>query len=643
VSKKQLAGLFILVIALSLFYSLSLNVSATGTCTLTDKTAQKNCVEIHATITGPNGKTVPTPYDNKFAIVNSNYTTFVDGSGNIQKQTFTALDFQTNKCSIRGVWHIQVDVYRWYYDSAGVEKKDEAHLTKDIIFYCNDWTPPKISINKDDANYKTGVRKVRIDLSDNETSKAPRGYLIAGTPDNTVLRKCYYKVYSSKPSKPAAGTDFSSWTEISCTGNMSITQEIEITPQMCKGDCYIAVAAYDNATVNGIGGTDKSYGNLGWNYTHLDSVYTAINNQGYCHLGPANSLCYVSTGKEANLSSTNFTALFSQPEGTDVWNSGLVPQCVTPGSWINNMYCDNSQGMVPKGKELFDYTGSYASSSGSHYYEYCAPYNRIVPGSGGFNVMPYNASIAPSQNLTHVCVLNDLHSNKQLVAMSLDRIKVPAGVGINFKNLYGSKDFTFHTEQNSRCPSNKGGTFYTCNQDNATLNLTSGIMTLGNMFLPAIKPLEQPSPVAEESMNMISAVESVMSGSKYQDYLQTKYGNDPNVLHGVNYIFNETAYDFIAVQRNGSKTALGFSVKVYDLQYQPEYLVGAYYTGFTPSDLSSLCSYSHSVGLPSYALVPESIYCDNDGKRLIVVAMASDYSQGKAAEGVERLIARLRI
>lgn len=647
VVRKILFVIALMAVASILFFTNAHHASAEG-CTASD---QRNCIYNTWTILAPNMHTIWQVKQAPVTIDSSNYAKYFDVTCNwftgdcaakLKGISYAIPSFETKKCPARGEWTAQVDVERKYIDGNGNPKTQKSDPSPQYanVFNCKDWVGPQITpagemngIGDAKIDYKTGYRTITINISDNESFGAQGGYLNDSQPDNTILRSCYYNIHQSTDSlNPTLSTNYKTggWVNIpECNNKMTVQDyKIAVSPSDCMGSCTVTVVAFDTSDVNKVNGAYK--GNIGVQPFPLPPVFTAINNKGYCPRGPKYSRCYVGGLGTAD----NFSKLF--PGHT--YDEKNVPICVQKSDFVNDLYCNSNLGIVPRSEGLFKLAKEYASTS--NFYEYCAPYNRIAGISGdSLTALPYNATVA-EKGLMQACVLNDISSGAKLVAIAINKQNLDTSY--NFANLTGSTDFVF-SPGNSGCSDTNG--VYTCNNPyiNSTLNVNNGLFLKGAGFSPALKNYDDSYKSVSDTDNMISALYSEMKNG-YSDFLKTgSRATNLNLQRDFSGLDKNTSYHVIAYETNNGKSALGLAARINPGASRGNYLVGAYYKGFTQSQETSLCNYAKSIGTPSPSLNNASIYCNQVSGGLIIIAQPYTQNLNTAAASVERLVARLRI
>ncbi len=261
-------------------------------------------------------------------------------------------DYNKKYCTHRGTWYAKVNFLRKYVDENGDEKEDEKDYSE-TAYNCYDDIPPRVKIKETIPKLNGEEYYIEVNITDDETAllyDIDNGNEVNQN-DKTYLYYYDFSVLNSNDEKLFEKNEKFGEVKILIFPYIQFYKKtrsddfsFNIKPEDCNGECKIVFTGEDSALRDNI---NESYEYF------LTPRYLSIGKIGYC---TKENLCYYGGN---NLYEYSF-------ENTD------NPECVLPGTKINNDICDKDLGWVDinsvnleavlKGLENYDNVAVYCNN-----------------------------------------------------------------------------------------------------------------------------------------------------------------------------------------------------------------------------------------------------------------------------------------
>lgn len=510
-------------------------------------------------------------------------------------------DFYTKYCTHRGDWHTKVTVIRRYRDSDNNNRQEPFHLGSVIAFKCEDWIPPNITILETTIDYLRGTRTLQVRVSDDERHLALN--------DDTNLSVVQYRLESDG--------DYERLDD--CEGQRNCNFQILDR----DAQIYIFIDAMDqnNNLVTHIVPGIELYPSL-----PLDK------NNGFC---PRPNECFISSNGDPDINT--FEDFI---EDTDA-----VPVCVSPGSVVNDYYCDANRGLIAKSERLYEIARMKAKDhySGSIVTIYCSDRRRLYSPVLEDHVDGVNFCSYGHNDYDADCI----NSCKLYVASPTVR-EAYLFSSINRPSLTDMRGILPSMPSPGSCNSYPGPPLHSICQYNFRGQIVR-IYTNLEEFLHSI------GTSAESNDNVLRTVLDIGSGNslndetliarlrgRMEDYFFEVIGGGNHPINASVFEGRNKAYQYMAYRHNDGMSALAMRVDLrtatQELSIPNNYiLVGAAYHNYDGELIEEYAKSSANTNI--YSITNNVRVYRDDDYTFVIGRVNSDAS---AAIIIEQLVVRLR-
>ncbi len=515
-------------------------------------------------------------------------------------------------CTHRGKWYAKLNFIRTYINEDGKPKNDTGTYSE-TAFYCKDFIPPRVKIKETIPKLNGEEYTIEVNITDDETALL---YDIDNGNEVNQNDKTYLYYYDF--SVLSNNEKLFEKTKEDNLKEQSYNFSFNIKPEDCNGECKIVFTGEDSSS-----NTNESY-----TYT-LTPRYLSIGKIGYC---TKENLCYYGGN---NLYEYSF-------ENTD------NPECVLPGTKINNEICDKDYGWVDissvnlgavlKGLENYDNVAVY-----------CNNYEQILDYE---SKKEDNTCDSENNFCDQSCIGLGFDSVGEYYVfysqMYKDDIQKGDSIKLN-KKLSNNIRFDIISEDAEDCVLEENNLY--CDNGRLMFNYDDKILfyTNKNDYYDTFKNYN--STLFVEEKNVYFKDDFDYFKEKLKDYYNTAYKDYIKSIQGSSLIkLDENAPLFFtktfAYRKSNDKEIIGSVVKLKrvrlsedeeDKDLYTEPIIVLYYKGFSSEDKNLIYKALTENLNKNYLL--KNIKSYEDDNNLLIIGLSSEDS---FSEQLERFVVRLR-